>query len=101
MISEMESASGTYRVRSIIMNNKVGFTGALIMEYFRKRSIHPEFSTPFSPDSKQRAERINKTFLDRARTMIDNENSENLKVLWADGLCTTNYIRNRIYYSSN
>lgn len=99
-IAEIEAESGKHRVKRIRMDNGGEFEGNNTLDWFRNQVIHPEYTTPYSPESNGRAERLNRTLLDRARTMINMKGSPQRKTLWADGVCTANYIRNRMYSSA-
>lgn len=58
----------------------------------------PEYSPQPSPESNGRAERLNRMFSDKARTLF-NPLGPDVINLWAEAVATANYIRNRMFSS--
>lgn len=62
--------------------------------------IFHEITTAYSPESNGRAERLNRTLMDMARSSMVGAQCEAISSLWADAVSYANYIRNRLYTRS-
>ena len=61
----------------------------------RRNSTNP---SSYSPESNEKAERLNRTSLDIARTMMQDINHAlGRRRLWAEAISTANFIRNRLF----
>lgn len=71
MMAELDAASKYYRIREIHMDNGGEYISNEAKSWFSSRCVHPEFTPPFSPLSNRKAERLNRTLLERARAQSD------------------------------
>ena len=73
-----------------------------LQSYFDEKSIAHEPTTSYSPESNGKAERLNRTLIERARSIIaeltdiNGGDEDEHKKLWAEAVNTANYIRNRV-----
>ena len=68
--------------------------------WFRDRGIIHEITAPYSPESNGRAEWLNRTLLDMARTMMVNISAYQRDRYWAEAVNCANTLRNRLYPDS-
>lgn len=106
MITELERTQESkvqcLHVKFIRSDNPKELISKELEDGLRSKSIVHQLSPPHSPESNGKAERLNRTLLDMARTMLlDASNIPNHKVLWAEAVNTANYIRNRLYSSAS
>lgn len=88
-------------VRRIRSDNVTVFLSEQFQNWLKEKGIFHELSSPYSPESNGKAERLNRTLLDMARTlMMDLGDSQSNRQLWAEAVNTANYLRNRIYSSA-
>ena len=66
--------------------------------FYQSKGIKSETSVPYTPQQNGKAERLNRTLLDKARPMLADANLP--KFLWAEAIVTANYLRNRSPISS-
>ncbi|KAF2902290.1 hypothetical protein ILUMI_03898 [Ignelater luminosus] len=62
-------------------------------EFCRKRGINIEYTIPYTPEQNGVSERMNRTILDKARTMV--LGSHVFKHLWSEAVCAAVYIINK------
>lgn len=75
------------------------FINETLQEFFAENGINHEFTAPYSPQSNGKAERLNRTLRERARSLLselEEINGTEYKNLWAEAVHTANYIRNRV-----
>lgn len=61
-----------------------------------------ELSAPYSPESNGKTERLNRTLLDMARTMLMGaRHISGYKRLWAEAVNTAKFLRNRLYTTAS
>lgn len=103
MITELESASDTKnRVRRLRLDNNANeFTCAVLAQLLRHKGIRHEFTSPYSPDSNGKAERINRTLMDIARPLLQNIGSVRLRNHpWGNEIAISCFLRKRSYTSA-
>lgn len=67
----------------------------------KTKGIVAELCAPYSPESNGKAERLNRTLVDIAKTMLlDVKGLEGHQKLWAEAVKSANYLRNRMYSSA-
>jgi transposase InsO family protein len=93
MINMFETQTD-HRVRRIRTDRGTEYTNAALQAFYKERGIAPEFAPAYTPTSNSRAERLNRTLLDRMRaTMIDAKLPLHL---WGECIKTINWLRNRL-----
>ena len=97
MINQLETICKG-KVERIRSDNGKEFTSHTMQEWLKTRGITQELTAPYSPESNGKAERLNRTLLEMARTMLNGASkAPGYKTLWAEAAHTANYIRNRLY----
>ena len=85
-------------VRRLRTDNAKEFLSKSMKEWLSDKGIIHEKSSPHSPESNGKAERLNRTLLDMARTMMQElSHVPGYNRLWAEAMSTANYIRNRLF----
>ena len=117
MVSFLQSKDGTTRalkqmitqletlyegkVKRVRSDNGGEFLSQELQSWFLRKGITHERTTPYSPESNGKAERLNRTLLDMARTLLmDAQSMPNHKRLWAEAINVSSYLRNRLYTSA-
>lgn len=62
-------------------------------DYFKSKGVLHEKTAPYTAQQNGKAERLNRTLMDRVRAELIDSGLPNS--LWAEAMCTANYIRNR------
>lgn len=102
MVTELETAlNGKVKrisVKRLRSDNDSVFLSSSFQEWLKEKGIIHERTAAYSPESNGKAERLNRTLMDMARTMLTNiTNADMRSKLWAEAINTSNFIRNRIY----
>ena len=88
-------------VRRLRTDNAKEFLSKHMKEWLSDKGIIHEKPSPHSPESNGKAERLNRTLLDMARTMMQElSHVPGYNRLWAEAMSTANYIRNRLFSSA-
>lgn len=70
-------------------------------DWLSLKGILLERTAPYSPESDGRAERLNCTVLDMARTMLSSsKHNPNIENLWVEAVNANSYVRSRMYSSA-
>ena len=77
------------------------YVGSSFGNWMKNKGIHHEITTSYSPESNGRAERLNRTLIDMARSMMIRLNGNMTERLWGEAINTANYIRNRVVTRSS
>lgn len=91
-ITQVQRQTGA-TVRRIRSDNGGEYTSAALADFYTANGIKPEFTVPYNPEMNGKAERLNLTLLEKARTMLIDANMP--PSLWAEAIATANYLRNR------
>ena len=67
--------------------------------YLASKRIEHQLTTPYSLQQKGVAERLNRTIVESARSMLSHSKLPNK--LWAEAVATAVYVRNRVTTSAN
>ena len=65
-----------------------------LQNYLKEKGIRHELTVPHSPQQKGVAERMNRTLVESARSMI--AHAALLNIFWAEAISTAAYVRNRL-----
>lgn len=74
------------------------YTSAKFENFLKQKGIWHEICAPYSPQQNGVAERMNRTLVESARSMIFNAGLS--KAYWAEAVTTAAYVRNRVVTSS-
>ena len=101
MILQFENACGQ-RIKRIRMDNGGEYMSKQLQNWLAGKGIKFEPNVPYNPESNGKAERLNRTLNDAARSILSPlcQNKGYLS-LWAEAVHTANYLRNRLYTSAN
>lgn len=80
------------KVKTLRTDQGTEFLGVLA-EYCRRKGIERQLSTAYTPEQNGRAERLNRTLIERARALLMEH--ELPKAVWSEAMMTASYIRNR------
>lgn len=93
MIAVFETQTG-YLVRRVRTDRGTEFNNAELRSYYDSRGIVPELAPPYTPTSNARAERLNRTLLDRMRAALSDSHLP--PSLWGETIKTVNWLRNNL-----
>lgn len=71
----------------------------ILHDWIESRGIVHSLTSSYSPESSGRAEQLNRTLLDMARSMIMGLEMKNRGRYWAETINCANYLRNRLHTS--
>ena len=94
---EFETATTTssgQRIRRLRTDNGGEYVSKEFESYLKSRGIFHEFTVPHSPEQNGVAERMNRTLVESARSMLSHAGLP--KSFWAEAIATAAYIRNRM-----
>ncbi|KAI0563526.1 retrovirus-related Pol polyprotein [Gracilaria domingensis] len=101
MISELETLLEK-RLKGIRFDNANEYLSGDLQNWLRERDTTTEPVAPYSPESNKRAERLNCTLNDAARTMLLSiSHFPERSSLWAEAVITANYLINIMYTSAS
>ena len=97
-VAYMENATGhkvqkLRTIKRLRSDNGGEYTSNEFNQYCREKGIQREFTIPHSPQQNGVSERMNRTILDLARSMLHHANLGH--EFWAEAVATAVYIRNR------
>ncbi len=87
---ETQSKSCVQRIRT---DNGTEYVNGTLGPWLKSKGIVHEKSAPYTPEQNGRAERLNRTLMERARAMLSDSGVS--KFLWPEAVLTANYLRNR------
>ena len=87
--NEVGKAIGTLRT-----DNGGEYLSTEFQNYLRVKGIRHELTVPHSPQQNGVAERMNRTLVESARSMIAHAGVSN--IFWAEAISTAAYVRNRL-----
>ena len=90
----MENLSpNSHRLKTVRSDNGGEYTSNKFKEFCNEKGISHEFTTPYSPQQNGVSERLNRTLLEKARSMI--YHAEVPSKFWAEAINTAVYLHNR------
>ena len=90
---ETTIASSEERIRKLRTDNGDEYVSKEFEAYLKSKRILHEVSVPHSPEQNGVAERMNRTLMESARSMLSHAGLSNR--YWAEAVATAAYIRNR------
>ena len=92
---------GQLSVTGLRTDNDKEFISKEFKSWLKEKSIQQEQSSPYSPESNEKAERLNRTLMDMAQTlMVGISHLKSHEKRWAEAIHTANFLRNRMYTSA-
>lgn len=91
-IKQINTEKGV-KVKRIRCDNGGEFTSNYFKNYCKNKGISLEYTAPYSPQMNGKAERLNRTIYDKARTMLDESNLP--RHLWGQAILTATFLINR------
>ena len=91
-VTERECQSGQ-KVKILRSDNGGEYTGQAFREYCSKKGIIQQFTNAHTPQQNGKAERMNRTLVECARTMM--AEAQLPKSYWAEAILTATYVKNR------
>ena len=89
-------------VKRLLTDNVKEFLSTNFTKWLVENGIHHELTSAYSPESNEKAERLHRTLLDMARTMlISGKHLPQHNLMWAEAINTECYIRNRLSTSAS
>ncbi|UYV67878.1 K02A2.6-like [Cordylochernes scorpioides] len=79
-------------IKDVRTDNRTEFCNSRFEGLFKGSGIHHQLATTYSPQSNGVAERVNRTLIDTARTLLID--SKLLMKFWAEAIATATYIKN-------
>lgn len=92
VISFLEKQSGSH-VRAVRSDNGTEYMNEELQKFCRERGIHHERTVRYSPEQNGAAERLNRTLMERTRSMLSEADLP--EDLWGEAVVTANYLRIR------
>lgn len=81
------------KIKAARSDNGGEYMSSLLSDYFKEKGINHQTTMAYSPQSNGKAERLNRTLLEKTRAMLSEADlPENL---WGEAITTANYLRNR------
>ncbi|GLI60618.1 hypothetical protein VaNZ11_002766, partial [Volvox africanus] len=91
-IALLETQCGR-QLKCIRTDNGGEFVNVRVKEFCTQRGVKHELSVPYTPQQNAKAEHLNRTLLDKMRTILAESGVP--KKWWHEALCTASYLRNR------
>lgn len=88
----LENQSG-YKVKALRTDNGGEYVSSAVSTYLKNKGIIHQKTMAYTPEQNGKAERLNRTLLEKVRAMLADAGLS--KQLWAEALLTANKIRNR------
>lgn len=81
------------KVKAVRTDNGGEYTSSLLSSYFKKKGIEPQTTMAYTPQQNGKAERLNRTLMEKTRSMLNGAGLP--EALWGEAIMTANYLRNR------
>lgn len=91
---EQVSAKFNCKISRIRCDNGKEYENKEVSDYCKEKGIKVEVTIPYTPEENGKAERLNRTIIEKARTLISEANFE--KVMWGESVLTAVYLINRL-----
>ena len=92
VINMLEKQSG-WPLLVVRTDNGSEYINSTLATFFKDKGVLHQTTVRYTPEQNGKAERLNRTLLDRVRAML--EDSGLPKTLWAEAATTASYLRNR------
>eukprot|EP00877_Chromochloris_zofingiensis_P012359 jgi/Chrzof1/7377/Cz02g21170.t1 len=81
------------QVKGVRTDNGGEYVNNVMNSYYSSKGIIAQHTVPYSPQQNGKAERLNRTLPDKARSMLADARLPSQ--LWGEAVVTANYLRNR------
>ena len=92
-VLEMLQTQSGQKLQAVRTDNGTEYVNEELRSYFRDRGVVHQTTVPANPEQNGKAERLNRTILEKVRAML--HEAKLGKELWAEAANTANYLRNR------
>ena len=92
VFNQLETQSGL-KIKMVRTDNGREYVNNAITAYFKGKGIEHQTTVPYSPQQNGKAERLNRTIMEKVRAMLADSGLP--KHLWGEAAATANYLRNR------
>ena len=92
IINMLETQSGQ-KLRKVRTDRGGEYLNNELKDFYSAKGIVHQTTAPYTPEQNGKAERLNRTLMERVRAMLQDAKLPNS--LWAEAVTTANYIRNR------
>ena len=92
IINMLETQSGQ-KLRKMRTDRSAEYLNNELKDFYSAKGIVHQTTAPYTPEQNGKAERLNRTLMERVRAMLQDAKLPNS--LWAEAVTTANYIRNR------
>ena len=91
VVKQLERRTGR-RVKTVRTDNGGEYVNSQLKEFFAAAGITHQTTVPYTPEQNGAAERLNRTLIERTRSMLIDSGLP--PSLWAEAISTANYLRN-------
>jgi hypothetical protein len=88
----MENQIGA-KIKNVRTDNGTEYVNETLGSYFKQKGITHQRSAPYSPQQNGRAERLNRTLMEKTRAMLGEAGLP--QEMWGEAVATANFVRNR------
>ena len=92
-IAEVETTNNA-KVATVRMDNGLEFKNHNLIEWCKAKGIKMDWSATYSPQMNGKAERLNRSLLDKTRALLYDSKLE--EEMWGEAMQTSAYLLNRI-----
>ncbi len=98
VLTQMENESGL-RVKAVRTDNGSEYINEVLSRFFSEKGIKHEKTVPYTPQQNGKAERLNRTLMEKVRAML--ADSSLPKALWGEAIVTATLLRNLSPFKDN
>jgi transposase InsO family protein len=92
VIPYLETQAG-FKLKAVRSDNGGEYINFILQEYFQSKGVQHQTTVPYTPQQNGKAERLNRTLLEKAQSMLAGSNLP--ATLWGEAIRAANYVRNR------
>ena len=92
VLTLLETQCG-HKTKAVRTDGGGEYVNSVLADFMKRRGIIHQTTVPYTPQQNGKAERLNRTLLDKVRAML--ADSELGQELWGEAAATANYLRNR------
>ena len=98
VLTQMENQTGL-RVKAVRTDNGSEYLNAVLGDFYKEKGIKHERTVPYTPQQNGKAERLNRTLMEKVRAMLADSGLP--KALWAEAIVTASLLRNVSPFKDN